>query len=206
MVKSDVQTGRTNSASHFVRGVCRATFFLGNALRRTVDLALFPYRTMSNRVLRRRNDVTGARKTRLAGSDGAEIPEALLDALSDPDPAVRSSSLGAIGGFSKEETTLVVLEALHDPEPTVRCAAAAAAARTRASSTVFSLILLLDDPSLEVKRAAEVAIEKITDHKFSLDPTKSASVRRKKIDTLKSWWKKERFARLAAEIETVVKS
>lgn len=141
-----------------------------------------------------------------AGEAGVEISTELIEALSDPDPGVRRLALGTIKDFGSESAAAMIVPALHDPESSVRCAAAAAAAETGASAAVFSLILSLDDPALEVRRMAKLAIEKITDRKIDFDSSRDSSARRKKISSLKKWWEEERFASLAAEVETVFRS
>jgi HEAT repeat protein len=133
---------------------------------------------------------------RVAARDGMGR---LSAALTDPDPTARMLALEAIGELDAEHAAQMIIDTLHDPDPDVRCAAAAAAVRARAAAAVFSLILALDDEEPEVREEAHLAIERITGQEIEFDPAARPATRQRRIDQLKRWWKKLRFAQLASD-------
>ena len=93
---------------------------------------------------------TRRRAVALAGHQG-DVGSA-IDALSDPDPAVRATALGALerlGTLGRD----TLEAALADPGPVVRRRAAELAARHRD----VSLLVVLDDPDPGVVEAAAFA-------------------------------------------------
>ncbi|MBN2496122.1 MAG: HEAT repeat domain-containing protein [Deltaproteobacteria bacterium] len=211
-------------------------YYLGYAVRRTVDAVLFPYRAIRTKSRRRRRSRRPYRTSlsrraeiasRLSSMEGrlhslerilfssehpldegaaqeaGEVSAELFEALADPDPGVRRLAMSTIQDLVTGRATSLIVQALHDPDPSVRCAAAAAAAGTGAAATVFTLILSLEDSAMEVRHAAKFAIERITGCEIELDFSEDASTRRRMIENLRGWWKEERFARLAAEVEAV---
>jgi len=215
--------------------IYKTTYFLGRAVRRTVDVVAVPYQTISSRFHRDgrpllspapQMNVTSRRSRMTSRSQLVEqqlidaergsrptgkarerhVPAPIAGAVADPDAELRCSTLRAIATSPDEDSSLLILEALHDRESGVRRAAASAAAEAGAFTAVFSLILLLDDPVLEVRKEAKTAIAHITRSKIDFDLSADAQSRKKKIEKLKNWWKEERFSRLAAEVRTGLKS
>lgn len=192
-------------------GAGRAAYYLGLGLGKTVRFVTFPFRALAGRTGGR----PGARIGRLPGGSAGSRVFSTLKRMHDrvrrledevrahgtPTPSYRSE---AAGGPAVDDPAVVVLEAMQHPDPSVRCEAADAAGSQGLTSCVFSLILLLDDPEPRVRDRAVVAIGAITGRKLRLKG--SADEIRGQIDELKDWWKKERFNRLAAELETVVRT
>jgi hypothetical protein len=137
--------------------------------------------------------------------NGRQLPDDLLESLSDPDPTAREVALGTVSELSGEEAAAVILEALHDADPNIRRAAAAAAARNGATNAGFSLILLLNDLQPEVRQEAKAALESITGRRMDFDSSADASIRAKKVEELQNWWKEERFAKLSGELRILVR-
>lgn len=192
-------------------GAGRAAYYLGLGLGKTVRFVTYPFRALAGRSGAR----PGARSARLPGdSAGARVFSTLkrmhdrVRRLEDEvrahgSPAPPSHWSEAAGGPAADDPAVVVLEAMQHPDPSVRCEAADAAASQGLTSCVFSLILLLDDPESRVRDRAAVAIKAITGRKLRLKGSDDEI--RGQIDELKDWWKRERFNRLAAELETVVR-
>ena len=132
---------------------------------------------------------------RLAADEGLN---ALAQALSDPDPAVRMTALDVVCEFSADRAARLLAGMIHDPDASVRCAAAAAAARLRVVRAVSSLIVALDDPDASVRSAAAHAIEEITGRQLPPGDEQDSCARREKVEQLKRWWKEERLAQLTA--------
>ena len=235
MVRLGVVMEEQERASPFLRCICRTTYLFGRAARRMADLVGIPRAAISrrfrsargSRLLSAPHPGVGSRRSRLAGSLHA-LERMLVDAdggagLDGSGGEHRGSDAagGAAAGLAAEtlrfglrliaaspdeDASLLILEALHHREPGVRCAAAEAAAEAGAFAAVFSLILLLDDPVLDVRKGARAAITRITHSSVDFDPLAGAADRKRMIETLKSWWKTERFSRLAAEVGTGLRS
>jgi len=195
-----------------LRGATRAVFYLGLGLGKTVRFITYPFRAIAGRA----GESAGRRRERVGYPvprnrvvttltrmhDRVKRLEEEIRAHGTPDPPGRWSN-DRLDGATVEDPAVVVLEAMQDPDPAVRCEAADAAAKGGLISCVFSLILLLDDTKPRVRGRAAAAIESITGRK--LDLSGSGADPRAQIGELKSWWKKERFTRLAAELEGVVR-
>jgi len=132
---------------------------------------------------------------RLAADDGLA---ALAQALSSPDPQVRTASLEVVCEFSADRAARLLAGMIHDPDAMVRCAAAAAAARVGAEQAVSSLIVALDDPVPDVRRAASDAIEDITGRVVRFTDENDPRSRQDTVCQLKDWWKTQRVAQLTA--------
>jgi hypothetical protein len=162
---------------------------------------------IKNRIALLENKLQNKRHSESSGKNNDVLSNALLDSLTSSDMETRQLALNSIGNIGvDEDVCMYIVEALHDPESRVRCAAATAAARINAEAAMFSLILLLDDDSPEVCRAAKEAIEDISGKRIAFDPSKDKATRKKKIESLKNWWKKERFAKLAKEVQQIANS
>lgn len=114
-------------------------------------------------------------------------------------------ALGNLDSLPADERTALILEALQYPDADTRRLAARAAVQEYSSATVFSLILSLDDADPRVRAEVKDAIESIAGVTINLDPTTDSATREAELERLKTWWKEERFTRLTAELETVLK-
>lgn len=207
---------RLNDAhpSAVLRLFSRAAFFIGLGLRKTSGAFAFPFRALagrsgsgSRRWRQRPTPATTERRVVSALSrmtNRVQRLEKEILARIDKPPTKRRPA-PPVNETPADEATAEVLDALQDSDPNVRCQAADAAGQAGLLSCVFSLILLLDDPEVRVRQRSKIAIEAITGRKIGWDLSKQNAASRKQIEQLKDWWKKERFTRLANELETVVR-
>jgi HEAT repeat protein len=129
----------------------------------------------------------------------AAVP-ALVHALGDPMPLVRSTAaegLGLIGrDFGYEDYSLglraALLPRLEDPDPYVRTQTALALARVRFADGVPVLIDALTHPDPGAQDFAWMTLRKVTGGKdFDFNPNASLPARRNAVAALRAWWKKE---------------
>ena len=108
---------------------------------------------------------------RALGHVGGPVAEqALVDRLSDPEPAIRTAAISALGDVRSIQHSTQIADALHDPAIIVRAAAAEALGKIRDASTISSLADAIADPdnyhrgtSLWVRRHFVIALGEIGD-------------------------------------------
>jgi HEAT repeat protein len=124
--------------------------------------------------------------------------DSVARALGSEDASARMLALEVILGFSEERAAGLLAAAIHDPDRAVSRAAMAAAGRMRAQRAVSSLILALGNPDAELRADAVKAFEQITGRAVAPSDVDDPDARRSTIGALQTWWKQERFERLAA--------
>ena len=136
------------------------------------------------------------RKARAVPDDGLQ---AVLNALSHPDEAVRLGALRVLSEFSEEYAGPLVARAIHDLSPTVRCAAARAAVRLGGMRAVPALFVALDDENAEVRRAAAHAMRVLMGEAPN---DEDAALTAEDIEAMKQRWKRARLRELMPEPST----
>jgi HEAT repeat protein len=94
----------------------------------------------------------------LAHYPATEVREALLGALEDPDPSVRTAAAAAAGQVRLAEAAPVLMDWLDDPDADVRAAAARALGPIGDSRSIPSLVRILGDNQSDVRRAGVMAL------------------------------------------------
>lgn len=120
------------------------------------------------RLTRLRRELTDADPARrrevvqlLASYPAAEVRDALLQALEDPDAGVRAQAADAAGRVRLREAVPRLLDWLDDPNADVRAAAARALGQIGEQRAIQSLVRVLGDSNAEVRRAGVAALASI---------------------------------------------
>jgi len=97
------------------------------------------------------------------GRVGPTLRDALVRAIEDPEPGVRSQAVGVLGLLHVEDARNEIIGALHDEDEIVRMFAAGTLGSMREASAREPLIERLADPSDLVRGAAVYALGMIGD-------------------------------------------
>ncbi len=97
----------------------------------------------------------------LSSYPSAEVRDALLAALEDPDAGVRAQAAEAVGRVRVLDAVPRLLDWLDDPDPDVRAAAARALGQIGADRAVPRLVRVLGDTHSDVRRAGVAALAAI---------------------------------------------
>lgn len=120
-------------------------------------------------------------------------------ALSDPSPARRILALEMVSRFSGDHALSLLTGMLGDPDASVRRAAASAAARLGSLRLASCLIVALEDPDPSVRDACRRALAVIARRAIDPHDLNDPERRRRVVEELKTWWKRERLAELLAD-------
>ena len=92
--------------------------------------------------------------------EGDAIP-ALISALNDPEPVVRTAVIAAMGRIQDRQATCALISCLKDTDDRVRIGAAEVLGKLGDSRAIKPLEALEQDPFSDVREAAEMAVSRI---------------------------------------------
>src|SRR5262245_57387149 len=124
--------------------------------------------------------------------------EALVAALTHPDPARRILALDASCQVAAARSEGLVMGMLSDADPNVRLAAISAAKRVASPRLVSCRIVALEDPAASVRRASRRVLESITSRRIELAESGDPASFRRQLGERRAWWERSRFSQLLA--------
>ncbi|MEE8382436.1 MAG: HEAT repeat domain-containing protein [Thermodesulfobacteriota bacterium] len=132
--------------------------------------------------------------------DKDEVMLSLLEALQDPHPAVRTTSVTLLGWRKEKETLPTLMVCTQDRDERVRKAAISALAHSGDKSALLVLADLLGDKSHDIRERALGAIREISGEYVAFDLQAKGEELREAIEGMKYWFHQTEVSNKSAEM------
>jgi hypothetical protein len=123
---------------------------------------------------------------RIARAGESALPP-LLEALRDPDPALRANAAYLLGHFRDRRTVPALVAATADPEPAVRYEAAAALLEVQDARGFAVLVAGLEDPDARLRAKCRQVLVERAGEDLGFDPAGPPAARAEAVRRWRAW-------------------